>query len=168
MSVVIYLSIRHKELWRPPGNFLLMVSLSELMLSAHWFSTTIYYLTYDEPLKSDDLFCQFQSFFGIFAGALEILYNCAFYLYIIITLKRSLLKGQNSSTMNYHIIIIFLASLVVFIAYIYNNTGKTLYATCSIRVILYIKKKEKKRKLFFNYNGFDIINSLFNVRIYML
>ena len=67
------------------------------------------------------------------AGALEILYNCAFFLYIVLKLRKSLLKGQdNSSTIFYHIVIIIITILVVLIQVFYNKIGKTLYATCSI------------------------------------
>ena len=48
----MFLSTMYRELWKPPGNFLMMVSISELLLSAHWFSIALYYMTYDDPLKS--------------------------------------------------------------------------------------------------------------------
>ena len=54
---IIFLSTIYRELWKPPGNFLMMVSISELLLSAHWFSIALYYMTYDDPLKSLDLYC---------------------------------------------------------------------------------------------------------------
>jgi len=50
------------------------------------------------------------------AGALELLYNCAFFLYIVLKLRKSLLKGQdNSSTIFYHIVIIIITIFVVLV-----------------------------------------------------
>ena len=91
-------------------------------------------MTYDDPLKSLDLYCYVNSIIGISAFFIELLYHCAFFLYIVLTLRKSLLKGQdNSSTIFYHIVIIIITILVVIYS-IYNELiGKTLNATCSIK-----------------------------------
>ena len=90
-------------------------------------------MTYDDPLKSLDLYCYVNSIIGISAFFIELLYHCAFFLYIVLTLRKSLLKGQdNSSTIFYHIVIIIITILGVLIQVFNNKIGKTLYATCSI------------------------------------
>ena len=69
-------------------------------------------MTHDDPLKSRDYFCIVNSFIGISAAGLEILYNCAFFLYIVLKLRKSSLKAKdNSSTKFYHIVIIIITIL---------------------------------------------------------
>ena len=90
-------------------------------------------MTNDDPLKSLDLYCYVNSIIGISAFFIELFYHCAFFLYIVLTLRKSLLKGQDdSSTINFHIVIINITILAVIYS-IYNKLiGKTLYASCSV------------------------------------
>ncbi|KRX00481.1 hypothetical protein PPERSA_03214 [Pseudocohnilembus persalinus] len=104
---------KYKECRKQPGDIILAISISELILNIHWISMTLFdWIQGQGPLSQSD-FCQIESAFSISAGTSEFIYNilfCYFHVLAIIS-----------------IICVYLFCLIT------KQTGLSLFGMCSFK-----------------------------------
>ncbi len=112
-----------------PGDIFFAISLAELILSIHWFSTAMYAAINEASPSETGTFCMVNSIFAILAGGSEVLYTCVFFAWL--GLKFSFKNQVNKKR------IIILPAIFALGATIYSiSTGKnglSLFGTCSFK-----------------------------------
>lgn len=120
-------SIRFKELRKQPGDLILGVAISDLILSTHWILLASY-----RELINNYNFCQIVGAVGTFGGINAFIYNSAFSLFLIVSLRNAI-KQSKIPKYSFHFICLFLSSAYLIYLIIANDIGKTLVGTCSIK-----------------------------------
>ena len=139
-STLIIGSLKFKELRQQPGDIILGIAVSDFILALHWLSIAIW----PEDANDGSSFCTSTGAVGTFAGLSEYLYNIAFNIYLIVSLRNAL-KQDKIPKKSFHAVVLSI-SLGVLIALLYlGKIGKTLVKTCSI--------KSRCETDFFNYIG---------------
>lgn len=132
-SFVIITFILYKEMREPPGDILLGISISELILTIHWMiSSGYFFLCPEEPPKSASPFCFWNSVFGLMAGTAEYVYNCIFCIFLIWKIS-SFLKGKNPKNYILHLLAVCIIISLFLILFLFEKLGKTLFGTCSVK-----------------------------------
>ena len=94
-AFVIVTFIKIKDCRKPPGDLFLMISISDLALSIHWFTTALA-STHSFIGPGEDYntsiwaFCQIQSFISVVFGQMQYFYNVSFCIYTILLIKNAL------------------------------------------------------------------------------
>jgi len=131
--------IRFKELRKPPGDIILGISLSDLVLSAHWIVIAIW-----PKQVADPTFCTTIGIFSTTAGINEFLYNLSFCFFMIISLRNALTQSKVPRK-TFHVINILCSGCYVTFLLANHFIGRTLFGTCSI--------KSSCKRGFFSYFG---------------
>lgn len=98
---------------RPPGDLMMMIIFSEMMLSIHWFSHGLYKLIKETDPDSNSLFCQVNSHVAFFFACNDMIYNFNFIVNTFIHYK----SGLKQIKINHKLLhlIIWLTSFVFMI-----------------------------------------------------
>ena len=81
MAIIITFCM-YPKVRKMPGEIILCISISELILSIHWFISAVYDLWKGKGPLNSGYFCQINSMFSVMAGTGDLIYNVAFCLYI--------------------------------------------------------------------------------------
>jgi len=118
-------SFRFKQLRKQPGDLVIVIAVTDFILSVHWIVLAA------QPTKiNDPRFCKVVGAFGVFGGLTGFLYNISFSLYLITTLRNAL-KQHKTPQIIFHLTNLGLAGVSMFL--VRNFIGKTLVGTCSIK-----------------------------------
>lgn len=122
-----------KELRKSPGDLVMMITVAELLLSTHWFSSALrtQFFTKDDKISSG--FCTFEAYFALIGGTLETFYNFAFLLYIFFQVRY--LNAKKIKTMYLHVMAIGMTIITVIYQDIKNNLGRNKYGSCSVATV---------------------------------
>ena len=124
--------LKYKKLRTSGGDMVFGISVAEFILNTHWIISSIF--SKDFPgtpdLSTDCTFCFANSIFSVFAGFLEFLYNVFLCRYLMKFLQTS---HKEVTTKKYHIITILAAIIGLILLGSFDNLGKTLFGTCSIK-----------------------------------
>lgn len=126
-SFLIIGYFRFKKLRKQPGDLILGISISDLILSIQWIILALF----PEDVN-DSAFCTTIGLFGTFAGYNEYMYNVMFCIYLIVSLKNALTQSKIPRKF-FHIFNIGFSVLAVIFLYLKGDIGKTLFGTCSIK-----------------------------------
>ena len=118
--------IAYKELRKQPGDLIIMISLSELVLAAHWFMSAFRTSYITSPYDDNSTFCIFNSWIAVIAASMDTFYNLCFFAYIIFALKNSMKTGFMPK-LSFHVCTIFIVMFVLYRA----KRGRNNYGTCS-------------------------------------
>ena len=119
--------IKFKELRKQPGDLILGIALSDFLLSLHWVILATWHKEVDHQT-----FCLINGSIGVIAGLNEFLYNIAFSLYLLLSLKNAL-KQVKIPRNSFHIFNVCLTSAVLGHLLYEEKIGKTLAGTCSLK-----------------------------------
>lgn len=129
-AVLLVAHLFTKELRKAPGDLIIMIAFSELILSIHWFSSAIRTEQITESYPNDGFFCKFNSIIAVGGAALEISYNLCFLAYLFFAIRSSIRKSW-TPRWSYHIFC--MASTAI--AYITSHrkmSQRNPYGTCSV------------------------------------
>jgi len=120
------------ELRAQPGDLVMMIAFSELLLCAHWISSAIHTSSITTDYREDSAFCQINSVIAVGSAALEITYNLCFLTYIFFKIKTAIRPGYMPRK-TYHI---FCWIVTLFVLFSSRNKmyKKNPYGTCSIKM----------------------------------
>jgi len=141
--VLIIAAIRFKEVRSQPGDIILAIAISDALLAVHWLVLSIW----PDEIENGT-FCTALGALGIFAGLSEFLYNTAFSIFLIISLRNSLTQSKIPKRI-FHLINFAIVGLFIAYAVIHKQIGKTWVGTCSI--------KSSCSPDFYNYAGVGIV-----------
>jgi 1-phosphatidylinositol-4-phosphate 5-kinase len=131
-AVLLVAHLFTKELRKAPGDLIIMISFSELILSIHWFASAIRTEQITESYENYGTFCTLNSIIAVGGAAMEISYNLCFLAYLFFAIRSSIRKSW-TPRWSYHI---FCLSMTVF-AY-FNSHRKMFtrnpYGTCSVKM----------------------------------
>jgi len=116
-----------KALRKQPGDLILGMVLSEVLLAANWLVIAAW-----PKLVDDEYSCTILGSAAIAANILNNLYNAGFSIFLIISLRNAL-KRDKIPRRGFHIIIILLVGSIMGFLFYQNDFGKNLSATCSIK-----------------------------------
>ncbi len=115
-----------------PGDIIFCISLSDSILSIHWFLFAIYNLKNGRSPESDSNFCQVNAVFSIMAGTGEFIYNVAFCVYLRIKITE-VLRMNSKLRLILHGLCVSIVILIPLLAKLTGKTGLSLYGTCSFK-----------------------------------
>lgn len=115
-----------------PGDLVFCISISECILSMHWFSFAVYNMYHDTSPLSDSDFCQVNAFVANMAGTGEFVYNIAFCIYLRITLGEVLRINKKIRLILHSLCLVVVIAIPVG-ALLTDSSGLNLYGTCSIK-----------------------------------
>jgi len=125
--ILLVAAIRFKEVRSQPGDIILAIAISDMLLAVHWLVLSIW------PDKVDDeTFCVTLGALGIFAGLSEFLYNTAFSIFLMISLRNSLTQAKIPKRI-FHFATFIITGLYIAYAVIHKEIGKTWVGTCSVK-----------------------------------
>lgn len=119
-----------KELRKSPGDIVMMITVAELLLSSHWFTTALktQFMTSDDSLSSP--FCTFEAYLALIGGTMETFYNFAFLLFILFQVRY--LNAKKIKTMYLHIFALGSTTATVIYQSVKKNMGRNKYGSCSV------------------------------------
>ena len=124
--------LKHKKLRESPGDIILMISIGGLFLSCHWVLTGLFSGHIFDDLSNNDYFCLSNAVVSVFCGSMIYLYNIAFCVYLMASL-RNVLKASIVPRKILHFTSISLSAGYVALCSFTNSLGKSIYGTCSIK-----------------------------------
>ena len=137
-SYIIYTFFKYPTCREQPGDIILGISLSDFVLSIHWFITALFSAhgpfsnTVDPGTNSS--FCQINAIFSTAAGINSFLYNTSFCLVNILIIKNAL-KSSKMHKKIFHIVnICIMLSMVIYMK-LSGKLGLTALGTCSVSSI---------------------------------
>ncbi|EAS00927.2 phosphatidylinositol 4-phosphate 5-kinase (macronuclear) [Tetrahymena thermophila SB210] len=131
--IIIILFLKYKESRKQPSDIIFFISISDLILSIHWFSSAIYAISKSQVPDNDDIFCQINSFFSITSGSIEYLYNLFFCIFLI-TRIRNTIKGFRIKKSFIHFFTI-VGSIGFYLLQKFQGRAQlNLYGVCSYKV----------------------------------
>ena len=131
-SLVLFLAHSFsKDLRKQPGDLILMISLTELLLSIHFFSVAYRTSYISTGTKDDSTFCQLSSVAAIVLQVMEFSYSVCFLVHIYFTMNSSIQKGFVPKKL-YHVVT--LVGVAVSLGVNHRNLGKDPYGICSLKV----------------------------------
>lgn len=116
-----------KELRKPPGDLILMISLAEFLLSIHYLLSGIRTSWISEPYSDDSLFCKVNSYVAIGSANADVTYNMCFLFQMIVALRNAVKKEMCSPRYTYHIFSLGMTVLIL----MKGKFGRNPYGTCS-------------------------------------
>lgn len=127
--------IMYPELRNQPGDILLAISISELVLSIHWtVSASRYFYHNMNPPNNDSIFCFTNAVVAMGFGSLEYLYNYSFSIFLIFKI-RNILKEKTIPKFVFHVISVLIVAGVLLTLFLTKSFGKNIFGTCSMKVI---------------------------------
>ncbi|KAL4438872.1 hypothetical protein ABPG74_016592 [Tetrahymena malaccensis] len=131
--IIIILFLKYKESRKQPSDIIFFISISDLILSIHWFSSAVYAISKSKVPDNDDIFCQINSFFSITSGSIEYLYNVFFCIFLI-TRIRNTIKGFRIKKSFIHFFTI-VGSIGFYLLQKFQGRAQlNLYGVCSYKV----------------------------------
>ncbi|KAL4488388.1 hypothetical protein ABPG72_019238 [Tetrahymena utriculariae] len=131
--IIIILFLKYKESRKQPSDIIFFISISDLILSIHWFSSAVYAISKSQVPDNDDIFCQINSFFSITSGSIEYLYNVFFCIFLI-TRIRNTIKGFRIKKSFIHFFTI-IGSIGFYLLLKFQGRAQlNLYGVCSYKV----------------------------------
>lgn len=124
--------LRWKELRKPPGDLILMISLAEFMLAMHYLLSGIRTSWISEHYPDDSLFCLINSYVAIGSANADVLYNMCFLVHMMISLRNAAKKEMCTPRYSYHVVTLSLTALVL----LKGHFGRNPYGTCSSKITL--------------------------------
>lgn len=127
----IILNIFFKESRRFPGNLLIIISIAEVFLCLHWIASGIHtqYIN-GKDVDKNSKFCKINSHIAFFAASLELTFQFAFLISIIIQFQNTMKEIKFKS------IFLILPFTLSVILWIYSSTqgilGLNIFGTCSV------------------------------------
>lgn len=116
-----------KELRRQPGDLILMISLSELGLSVHYFLSGLRTSWITSHYEDNSLFCKANSYLAMAAANADVFYNLCFLIHMMISLHNSVKTTLFMPKFTFHLVTLGLTALVVY----KGKPGRNPYGTCS-------------------------------------
>lgn len=131
-SLVLFVAhVISKELRKQPGDLILMISLSEFVLSVHFFMVAYRTSYISTGVQEGDFYCKLNSYLAVFSQVTEFTYSIAFLIHIYFMINSSIQKGFIPK-MSYHVTWIII--LILTVASTHGITGKDPYGVCSIKI----------------------------------
>lgn len=130
---IILTFITYSNTRKAPGDIILAISISDLILCLHWISSSVYAIKYDRAPNPTDLFCTMNSIFSTFSVSAEFMYQCCFCLYLILTI-RHFLKGTVFKQKIFHIFCFGMTTIVVLVVWVFHMNGLSQFGTCSLKI----------------------------------
>lgn len=127
--LLIIAHVFYKELRKQPGDLITMIALSEFCLSVHWFISALRSDFVTEQFDKYGEFCEINSYFAVFAGTSDLMYNFCFLAHVIISLRNSI-KKIFVPKLSYHLFSLSVAAIVM----LASKKGMNVYGTCSSEV----------------------------------
>ncbi len=86
----------------------------------------------EESFDSNSNMCQINAVFSIYSATNEIIYNCWFFLYLILKVRSSI-KTSFFTRKIFHLFVQTISLIVTLFGYFIVGLGKSLFGTCSLK-----------------------------------
>lgn len=158
----IILNIKFKESRRFPGNLLIIISLSEMILSLHWALSGFYTIYVSgRQFDGDSTFCIVNSHFAFLAGTVELSFQIAFLFSIIIQFRDTMRQIKYKSP--YLIMPTAFSLLAWGYAWYKKGLGLNIFGTCSVNQM---DKSEVTYALFTSFYMLMVLYTIYTLRKY--
>ena len=134
-----------KTMRQQPGDLIFGIALSDFLLSIYWMLNASFAKQVDNPD-----FCVPVGALGVFAASGEFVYNVAFSLFLIISLRNAL-RQTHIPKKAFHLVALLSISIYVGILLYIGEIGKTMVGTCAI--------KAQCASTFYSYFGIGLVGS---------
>jgi len=126
-SFILIGTLVSKTMREQPGDLIFGIALSDFILSIYWMINASFAGQVDNPN-----FCVPVGALGVFAAGGEFVYNAAFSIYLIISLRNALRQSVIPKKA-FHLIALTITSIYVGVLLSTGEIGKTMVGTCAIR-----------------------------------
>ena len=111
---IIYTFFRYDKCRKQPGDIILGISISDFILSTHWFITALFSVhgPFTVDLRESEPFCQINAFFSTTAGINQFLYNVSFCIYMMTKIRHAL-KNSKIYKNTFHVVNISVTVIMV-------------------------------------------------------
>lgn len=127
--VLLVIHICFKDLRKQPGDLIVMISLSELLLCAHWTMSASKTTYVSSSYTEDSTFCKINMYMASISAAMDTCYNVCFLLYVVFAIKNSI-KTIFMPKYTFHLFAITVSTIMVFLKH--QKLGRNAYGTCSV------------------------------------
>jgi len=125
--ILIITHLYQKKLRQPPGDLIIGISASNLMLAIHWS------IVHSYPSFRFGCGCFFNGILGVFGGFANFFYNLGFIIHMYQSMRHILKQGKMIQPKYYHWFSIGASAVGTLVLIINNNVGQTLFGTCSTK-----------------------------------
>src|SRR3990167_7544199 len=122
-----------KELRKQPGDLILMISLTEFILSCHYFAIAYRTSYISTGIQENSSFCSINSMIAVTAQVMEFVYSICFLFHIFFTMNSSFQKGFIPKN-TYHVATVLIALMSLGLNLKDDRFGKDPYGICSMKV----------------------------------
>lgn len=129
-TLLIIAHLWYKELRKHPGDLIVMIALSELGLSVHWFMSGVRSDFITKGYDDEGAFCKANSYVAVIAASFDTIYNMAFLTSIVFQLQDTIKGKTIIKPWMYHVGV-FVASSILILSN-QKKMGRNKFGTCSV------------------------------------
>lgn len=146
---VIITSFYYSKLLENPGDIILALAINELIKIVNYVINAIYYFSFENGPFNNSSFCQFSGSVLVVSHYVEDYYNIIFCLFILLRI-RYLLKEVRIPPLFYHIFLVLVIILIVFLLKYDGRIGKNYTGVCGLKACI--------NAWSFTVNGIQVLN----------
>ena len=117
---------KFKNLRKSPGELILSIAVTNLILNIHWTLSVLF-----PDLKTEVIPCEVNAYIALFTGFANYIYNIGFVYYLNQKLQNLLKKSRITKTWKVHVVCLTFSAIFTMYMYFARSVGLNIFGSCS-------------------------------------